>query len=77
MSRNLRLLGERGWLDVIREESGRTNTLELTAKGREVFRKAMPLWENAQHKAESILGKNGIKEVMRIAESVRSSCEEQ
>ena len=73
LSRNLRRLQQSGWLSILESKKGRTHTLKLTSRGSRALQKGLPLWESAQKEAEGILGKAGIKEIMRIAGTVRSA----
>ncbi len=72
LSRNLRRLQQNGWLRVLESSKGRTHSLKLTSRGSQALEKGLPLWESAQTEAETILGKAGIKEIMRVAGTVRS-----
>ena len=72
LSRNVRRLQHSGWVTIRPSGKGRTHTLKLTVKGNRALRKALPLWESAQKKAKTILGKAGIGEIMRVATTVRS-----
>ena len=73
LSRNVRRLGQNGWLRVLESDKGRTHILKLTSKGSRALRKGLPLWESAQREAQAILGKTGVEEIMRVAETVRSA----
>ena len=73
LSRNVRRLKQNGWLTIQPAETGRTHTLKLTPKGCRVLQKGLPLWESAQRKAQAILGKTGVEEIMRIAGTIRST----
>ena len=73
LSRNVGRLQQNEWLAIRPSGKGRTHTLKLTVKGNRALRKGLPLWESAQKKAKAILGKAGIGEIMRVAETVRST----
>ena len=70
LSRNVRLLRNTGWIETI-PGIGRSHKLRVTSKGTEILNEGLPLWEQAQRKARSILGDEGVKEVMRVADAVR------
>ncbi len=72
ISRNSRRLVSNGWLEVVPEARGRGHRLRLTPEGAEVLDAGLPLWEQAQCKAKSMLGDSGVEEVMRIADNVRN-----
>ncbi len=73
LSRNVRRLQQNEWLAIQPADQGRTHTLKLTSKGNGALQKGLPLWESAQKQAETILGKAGIQELMRVAGTVRST----
>ena len=73
LSRNVGRLQQNGWLRILKSDNGRTHTLKLTSKGCQALQEGLPLWESAQRKAETILGKTGIQEIMRVAGALRST----
>ncbi len=73
LSRNVGRLQQNGWLSILRSDNGRTHTLKLTSKGSQALQEGLPLWESAQRKAATILGKRGIQEIMRVAGALRST----
>jgi DNA-binding MarR family transcriptional regulator len=49
------------WLEVVHEEGdARTHPFRLTPKGWRLIEKAVPAWEEAQHRASELLGDEGI-----------------
>ena len=48
LTRNLKPLEKNGWLSIVSGEDRRTRALEITAKGRKVLARAIPLWDKAQ-----------------------------
>ena len=72
VSRNSRRLASNGWLELVPEPRGRGHRLRLTPEGTEILDAGLPLWEQAQREAKSMLGDSGVKEVMRIADSLRN-----
>ncbi len=61
MSRNLERLRSRGWVRVASGDDDRSHRLHVTAKGRRLLEKALPLWEQAQTNAERLLGKRTVQ----------------
>ncbi|MGF1469297.1 MAG: MarR family winged helix-turn-helix transcriptional regulator [Sandaracinaceae bacterium] len=55
LSRNLRLMAERAWIDR-EDDQGRAAALVLSREGRRVLREALPSWEQAQREALARLG---------------------
>ncbi len=61
LSRNLERLRARGWLRVVSGDDERSHRLEITAKGRRLLEKALPLWKRAQKDAVDLLGKQAVQ----------------
>lgn len=55
LGRNLSVLQRHGWVAVAPGEDGRTRLVALTAEGRDVIARAVPLWEQTQDEVESRL----------------------
>jgi len=66
LSRNVERMKARGWLEVVPEEDGRAQPFQLTAKGRELLKKAAPSWDRAQRQAKDVLG-DGIIDLLAQA----------
>jgi DNA-binding MarR family transcriptional regulator len=64
LSRNVKLMVERGLLRISEGETGRAQTLELTA-----LIAALPAWEQAQQQAGALLGPDAAKVLDRLFES--------
>src|SRR5262245_35283506 len=58
LSRNLKRMNDMGWIRYAPGDDARSRRLVVTAKGRKVIEKAFPAWQEAQRKAELILGTN-------------------
>ncbi|MBN4054784.1 MarR family transcriptional regulator [Nitrospira defluvii] len=71
LSRNVDRMQKQGWLEVSPGERGRAHQFKLSGKGAVILEKGLPLWEQAQAKAKDILGNSGVKEVMRIGNTLR------
>ncbi len=48
LTRNLRPLQAKGWLEIGREKDERIRLIAITATGRNILARATPLWRNAQ-----------------------------
>jgi len=59
LSRNVERLRRKGWLEVSEEGQDRAQHLAVTARGRTLIGRAMPLWEKAQEQARRIIGTAG------------------
>lgn len=75
LSRNLRILEDRGWIDSRPAESGNRVVLASTAAGRRLVRKAGPLWREAQEEVGSILGKQTTDAIRRAFERLQKSAD--
>lgn len=60
LSRNVERMRAKGWLEVVSAEDARMQPFRLTVVGRRVLERAAPAWEQAQHKASELLGKDGV-----------------
>lgn len=56
LTRNLRPLVKQGWIKVSTGSDRRTRIILLTSKGRDVMKKAVPFWEQAQTHVTKRLG---------------------
>ncbi len=59
VSRNVRILADKGWISVAHTGDGRERLLELTNDGRAKFVAAAPAWSTAQQEAGTFLGPDG------------------
>ena len=73
LSRNLDRLRARGWLRVLSGDDERSHRLEITAKGRRLLEKALPLWKRAQKDAEDLLGKRTVQALNDTADRMWAS----
>lgn len=74
LSRNVRLLAKRGWLESI-PARGRVRPLVLTAAGHAVVRRALPAWKRGQREARRRLGARAVREVGLAAGRIRSKAQ--
>jgi DNA-binding MarR family transcriptional regulator len=73
LSRNVKPLQARGWLEVVPEEDARAQPFRLTAKGKRLIEKAVPVWEEAQRRAAELLGEEGLALLDRTAKKLSQS----
>jgi DNA-binding MarR family transcriptional regulator len=73
LSRNVERIRAKCWLEIIPGEDARTQPFRLTAQGRRLLEKAVPVWEQAQRQAGELLGKDGVVFLAKTAEKLRSS----
>ncbi|MFT4709118.1 MAG: DNA-binding MarR family transcriptional regulator [Planctomycetota bacterium] len=67
LSRNTDRLIERGWLEVLADDDARSQLLSLTRSGGQILERALPLWTEAQAKAQATLGVSGMESLGRLA----------
>jgi DNA-binding MarR family transcriptional regulator len=70
VSRNVERLRNNGWIKVLPGESGRTQMLEVSAKGHRLLEKAAPYWKEAQEQTVAVLGQRGAQAVRRAADAL-------
>jgi DNA-binding MarR family transcriptional regulator len=56
LSRNVERMCAKGWLRLEANDDRRSHLIELTAKGRALLRKSLPLWQQAQEAITERLG---------------------
>jgi DNA-binding MarR family transcriptional regulator len=64
LSRNLRLLSEKGFVAIKQGKDRRVKRITLTQSGNEALETARPLWEEAQAHVVQCLGKNGVDQLI-------------
>ena len=72
ISRNVDVLVRNGWIRASAGEGG-TRELKLTATGRKLLDRAIPVWQKAQRKMYSLLGEKDAAAMRRIAEKLRGA----
>jgi DNA-binding MarR family transcriptional regulator len=73
LSRNLKRMQQKGWLEVVPEEDARLQPFRLTPRGRRLIEKAVPAWEEAQRQARALLGDEGVALLDRAVQKLRQS----
>jgi len=66
VSRNVDRMRQRGWLKFAPAKDGRSHQLQLTPRGAKLLSQVITPWKQAQQKAESLLGKDGVTNLSRI-----------
>ena len=76
LTRNLKPLRAKGWLDIGREEDDRVRLVSITDAGREVVAQATPLWRDAQNRVTREFGDGRlsgmIDDLTALVEAVRA-----
>jgi len=66
LSRNVERMQAQGWLEVVTDSDRRAQPFRITAKGRALLKRAVPLWEQAQKQAAELLGEQGVRLLSQI-----------
>ncbi|MFE4829223.1 MarR family winged helix-turn-helix transcriptional regulator [Streptomyces sp. NPDC056672] len=67
VSRNLNLLVNRGWIEVLSSDAKGIREVALTRAGQAKIESVMPEWREAQRQAARLLGVTGVSAVQDIA----------
>ncbi|MCF7549322.1 MarR family winged helix-turn-helix transcriptional regulator [Pseudonocardia sp. WMMC193] len=70
VSRNLRLLQDRGWVEAVASDAKGVREVALTRAGRSTIRSVMPEWRRAQQRAAQLLGDTGVATVHEVASAM-------
>ena len=70
LSRNLKLLNQRSLVKYTQGKDKRTRIAAVTAKGKQIYANAVPVWEGAQSEMLQILGDDGFKNLRRVTAAV-------
>lgn len=70
VTRGLDLLKKQGLIETVPGEDRRTRLVTLTAQGKEMLEKAMPLWEQAQAKMLGELGPEKSQKLLELLSEV-------
>ena len=68
LSRSVERLRARGWIRVRPGDDERSHRLEITASGRRLVEKSLPLWKQAQKEAERLLGERAVRALRDTAD---------
>jgi DNA-binding MarR family transcriptional regulator len=70
LSRDVKLLQRKGWLEEGTGKDARTRPLRITAAGSRLLENSLPAWRSAQDRAKSLLGQEGEAALFRVAGSL-------
>jgi DNA-binding MarR family transcriptional regulator len=73
LSRNLKILRAKGWLESERGSDGRRRSLSLSAEGRQMLASAKPGWRRAQDSLRNAMTDRDWAEMMATTENVARS----
>ncbi len=73
LSRNVERMKARGWLEVVPADDGRAQPFRLTQEGRQLLRKAIPFWSQAQRRVKKLLGERFVEQLDQAMIRVRSA----
>jgi DNA-binding MarR family transcriptional regulator len=70
LSRNVERMRAKGWLEILGDDDGRAHPFQLTAKGRNLLRRAYPAWKKAQARSAAVLGEAGVKMLQGLSKEM-------
>ncbi len=72
MSRDLKKLVHKSWVQVDKGSDSRVSELSLTKEGYLLLEQVSPIWEELHHRVESILGSFNIQHIDNITHAIQS-----
>lgn len=73
LSRNVRLLAQKGLLNVFNGQDRREQRISLTEQGRQAIDRAIPYWQQAQAEIEEQLGREWVKDFLSSLRHINRS----
>ena len=73
LTRNLRPLGERGWVRIAPGPDRRSRAVEITQAGRLVYQEALPLWRDAERAFRQRMGPDEAAALMQLLDTAVAS----
>jgi DNA-binding MarR family transcriptional regulator len=70
LSRNVERMRDKGWLEVVAEHDARLQPLRITAQGKKLLQQAVPAWEEAQQRAQELLGEKAVNLLNKAAKKL-------
>jgi DNA-binding MarR family transcriptional regulator len=70
LTRGLLPLLKEGWIEELPTDGGRSRPVVVSAAGEQLLSKAAPAWREAQRKASRLVGSDGAKAIIDIAENL-------
>jgi DNA-binding MarR family transcriptional regulator len=66
LTRNIRPLIRAGWIELVPGEDRRQRAIALTPEGKAMFRRAVPLWRQAEGELRAAVGADAIGQLQRL-----------
>ena len=66
LTRNIRPLIRAGWIELVAGDDRRQRAMALTAEGKAMFRRAVPLWRQAESELRAAVGTDAIGQLQRL-----------
>ena len=67
---------DRGWLEVVPDEDGRSQPFRLTPQGRKLLEKAVPAWSEAQQQVSMSSGTSFVNQLNRAVKRIDAAAVE-
>ena len=71
LSRNVRLMEANGWIGRLPGDTGNSQLLRLTTRGRQLYKKAAPDWRRAQKRVTALLGERTTAALRRAVDRIQ------
>lgn len=75
MSRDIKKLQGKGWVNISKGEDPRNSILNITTEGYELLEEISPIWESLHHKVETLLGGFSIQQLDNVMAAISSQKE--
>lgn len=76
MSRDLKKLVQKGWVNISKGTDSRNSQLSLTTSGYQLLEEVTPVWEALQSKIAKLLGDYNIQQIDQIIGAIKANLEE-
>lgn len=76
MSRDLKRLADKGWLDIKKGEDARNSELSLTRSGYALVEELSPIWQKTHETVERILGTYNVQQLDVVMNAIREHFQE-
>lgn len=70
VSRNIKRMKERGWVQAVPSPEGGRDLLGITPAGRDKLTEVLPIWREGQKKASAFLSDSFLEELNKVADDM-------
>ncbi len=76
LNRNLAVLIRRGLVEDRKTEDGRIRNVRITREGRNTFKRALPVWQSAQHRVLEAVSSNDWANMRTNLREIEAACDQ-